>query len=616
VNFTFIQKPSRAATAPTPKPPCTTEGDEAAALIGGRSTTAATMASTATDGGTAVVLRVCLSRETRWGRVRWIAASWSVLFGLLGLLTGSSALMGLAAPPMVVGSLAKVLGWSWDRLVLPFIDGKPQLRKPALAAHATYWFGWFVAIIFDGGVTGSPPTPTGSSEPSAFTGFRYNWMGSLAIMAGGLWMLAIGDWLLMRAAPRLLAGPKAGELDDARWLWNDQPQKWKLTARRGVAVALLVVYVVLTVIAVGAGHDTPRLVKLTLPMAGLPACLSGYTVAMLSDVHGGPVVGRTDVASYVTQLNALRADVEVLVGDFADGPPAERADELAPLAELKAPDGIYYVTGNHEYLHGSTGNDWLRWMGTVGVTALNNTGLTLPPSAAVGAGKRWPACTASDTFDLLGIVDKTACRREPSLCDRGRVKIAVASAKAKLRAAEAAQLGTPARASLLLAHQPLDADAAAEAGLTAQVAGHTHGGQIWPIHWSTYLVNKGRVAGDFEVSRGDGDGFLRLYVGEGAVGWGPRLRLWAQTEITVLKLVPATEQAELTSDSSHSSQFGGLLASVLLIAAVGVFVITKLMIGYDLLQGAKRPKSPQTTMLEVQIAGAGDAHPQPLEDVP
>ena len=84
----------------------------------------------------------------------------------------------------------------------------------------------------------------------------------------------------------------------------------------------------------------------------------------------------------------------------------------------------------------------------------------------------------------------------------------------------------------------------------------------------------------------------------------------------MLKLVPATEQAELTSDSSHSSQFGGLLASVLLIAAVGVFVITKLMIGYDLLQGAKRPKSPQTTMLEVQIAGAGDAHPQPLEDVP
>ena len=567
--------------------------------------------------GHAALLRTCLARETRWGRVRWIAAGWSAVFGLLGVLTGNRALSGLAAPPMVAGSLAKVLGWSWDRLVLPWIEGKPRLRKPALVAHAVYWFGWFVATIFDGGVTGSPPAPTGASEPSAFTSFRYNWMGSLVIIAGMLWVLAIGECLLMRAAPRLLAGPKADKPNDTQWLWNGRPDDWKLNARRGVSVSLFVTYVVLSVLAVGAGHGTPRLVKVTLPMAGLPACLSGYTVAMLSDVHGGPIVGATDVANYVTQLNALNADVEVLVGDFADGPPADRADELAPLAQLNALDGRYFVTGNHEYLHGSTGNDWLLWMGTVGVTSLNNTGLTLPPAAAVGAGQRWPACTASDSFDLLGVVDKTACNNEPQLCDRGRVKIAVASAKATLGAAEAAQLGTPARASLLLAHQPLDADAAAEAGLTAQVAGHTHGGQIWPIHWSTYLVNKGRVAGDFEVSRGDGgDSFLRLYVGEGAVGWGPRLRLWAQTEITLLTLVPVEEQAELTSDSSHSSQFGGLLASVLLIAAVGVFCISKLLVGRDLLEGANRPKSPEPTMLEVQMPAAGDVQPQQLQDIP
>jgi hypothetical protein len=249
-----------------------------------------------------------------------------------------------AGMPMVVGVLAKIHGWSLGRLVLPFIEGRPALRKPALVAHTSYWLGWFVPTLFDGGLecpTCFPPTPLGASEPSAFTDFRYNWVGSLAIISGLLWTLAIGEWLLMRAAPRLLAVPKAGvgKLDDTRWLWSDRSQEWKLKARRGMAVALVVVYIVLTVIAVGAGHDTPRLVTLTLPMAGLPACLSGYTVAMLSDVHGGPVVGRTDVAKYVAQLNALRADVEVLVGDFADGPPAERADELAPLAELNAPDG-------------------------------------------------------------------------------------------------------------------------------------------------------------------------------------------------------------------------------------------------------------------------------------
>ena len=578
------------------------------------------MAGAAADGG-AAVLRVCLSRESRFGRVKWLAAGWSGLFGVLGGLTRSPTLVGLAAPPMVVGLLAKIHGWSWDRLVLPFIEGKPVLRKPALAAHATFWLGWFVAILFDGGLecpTCSPPAPTGASEPTAFTDFRYTWVGSLAIMAGLLWTLAIGEWLLMRAASRLQAVPKAGvgKLDNTRWLWSDRSQEWKLKARRGVAVALLVVYIVLTVIAVGAGHDTPRLVKLTLPMAGLPACLSGYTVAMLSDVHAGPVVGVADVAKYVAQLNALHADVAVLVGDIADGPPSDRADELAPLAQLNAPDGRFFVTGNHEYSHGSTGDDWLRWMGTVGVTSLNNTGMTLPPAATVSAGQRWPACTASDTFDLLGIVDVRACRDEPSLCDRGRVKLAVASAKAKLRASAAAQLGTPSRASLLLAHQPLDADAAAAAGLTAQVSGHTHGGQIWPIHLSTYLVNKGRVAGDFDISRGDGsDDVLRLYVGEGAVGFGPRLRLWAQTEITLLTLVPAAGQAEMTSDSSHSSQLGGLLASVLLFATLAVFAVAKLVAGYGLLQGAKRPGTPEAVILEVQVAG-GDARPRPPEEYP
>merc|ERR1711871_99440 len=319
---------------------------------------------------------------------------------------------------------------------------------------------------------------------------------------------------------------------------------------------------------------------------------------------GGPLVGLSDVGKFVDQLNELEADAQVLVGDMADGPPSDRSDELAPIGRLNAPDGAYYVTGNHEYSHGSTGNDWLRWMESQGVTVLNNTGLTLPrwpdgESVEIGKG-RFQKCTGKDTFDLLGVVDKAACRNDPELCERGRVDVAVAAAKAKLRPAEAAQLGTPARASLPLAHQPLDADSAAEAGLTAHVAGHTHGGQIWPIHWSTYLVNKGRIAGGYKISRGkepcDGadqkdqadfgrsDRWMQLYVGEGAVGWGPRLRFWAQTEITLFTLVPPNEvggsaSAFLTTDSNHPARLGGLVASVLLIVGVAVLCVSNLLDG-------------------------------------
>ena len=76
------------------------------------------------------------------------------------------------------------------------------------------------------------------------------------------------------------------------------------------------------------------------------------------------------------------------------------------------------MTGNHEYYHGSTGNDWLRWMESQpSVTVLNNTGVTLPVrgrrpgqrETERGREERFPDCRESDTFDLLGVVDRTAC---------------------------------------------------------------------------------------------------------------------------------------------------------------------------------------------------------------
>ena len=45
--------------------------------------------------------------------------------------------------------------------------------------------------------------------------------------------------------------------------------------------------------------------------SGLPGYLHGYTIAMVSDVHGGPLVGAEEVATLVAQLNALGADAEL-----------------------------------------------------------------------------------------------------------------------------------------------------------------------------------------------------------------------------------------------------------------------------------------------------------------
>ncbi len=532
------------------------------------------------------------------GRLLWVVAAWCAVFGLFYIAAGDivlAALMAFAVPVV----LGKVLGWSWAYLALPFVESnKPGRNCPAMALHASFWFGWAVLVPFD---------VKDASEPGLLTEIRYCWMGSLAIMAGILWMLAIGEWL----THRLVTSDKVD--DDA------------LRHRRIRALIVFIAYALGTITSIDHGYDTPRLVRVTIPMAGLPECLSGYTVAMLTDLHGGPVVGRTNVQQYVDQLNALNADAQLLVGDMADGPPADRGDELAPVSQLDAPDGVYYVTGNHEYMHGSSGKDWLRWMARQpSVTVLNNTGVTLPVRfRRPDGGFRFPDCQDSDTFDLLGVVDKTACLHDQSLCEKGRVNLAKAAAKAKLDPDQAAQLGTPARASLLLAHQPLDADSAAEAGITAQVAGHTHGGQIWPIHWSTYLGNKGRVAGGFSISRAhqatttpDMHLYVSTYVayrylnsarlplsdvtivsqvGEGAVGWGPRLRLWSNSEITLLTLVPATAHADtITTDSRHPSQTGGLVGSVLIITSIACACVSMLANGYRRLRENQQVSSVTT----------------------
>jgi predicted MPP superfamily phosphohydrolase len=495
--------------------------------------------------------------QTRCGRFRWAVAVCVFLLFLLGVATSQTALIVLAALPCVVATFWLTVAWEWSVVMEPWTEGRPQLRKPLLALNALHWAGPLLLTFLEPGGDGHGPYPPNeiseSSEPIWVSPLRYNWFGSMAVMAAILWLLAMGSWLLRQLLP-----PK---------VWSERPAAWKLKARLAVSVAVVLLYTVLTVVSITAGYRTPRVVDVTMPLQGLPACLSGYSVAMLSDVHAGPLVGKADVAEFVAQLNALGADTQVLVGDFADGPPALIADELAPLAGLEAPDGVFYVTGNHEDLHGATGTEWMHWVDTElpRVTPLNNTGVALPAAAAAAAAasasSRFGGCSAGETFDLLGVVDHS---------QGDHMAEAISSAKAKLPPATARKVATAERASLLLAHQPLSADRAAESGVGGTVSGHTHGGQVWPIHWSTFVVNKGRVAGGFQLPRTGGSSMydMQLYVGEGAVGWGPRLRLWARTEITRITLVPMAGSADvIESASSHPGQSGGLIATILLVVS-------------------------------------------------
>ena len=51
----------------------------------------------------------------------------------------------------------------------------------------------------------------------------------------------------------------------------------------------------------------------------------------------------------VDESNALTPDLIVITGDLIDGSVEARRDDARPLADLRAPDGVVAITGNHEY---------------------------------------------------------------------------------------------------------------------------------------------------------------------------------------------------------------------------------------------------------------------------
>ena len=182
----------------------------------------------------------------------------------------------------------------------------------------------------------------------------------------------------------------------------------------------------------------------------------------------------------------------VLTGDIGDGDPEVLSEDLEPLRRLRAPQGVYYVTGNHE--HYWDAKKWVDTMAQLGITPLANQGVRLTgPFSQVG---------------VAGILDFY-----PDL----------ASAWAQV---------ADCSVRLLLAHQPKHAEAAARIGFEMQFSGHTHNGQFYPWVWIVKLVHR-HSAG---LSR---EGAMRVYVNRGTGYWGPPVRLGAPSEITFFELSSA-----------------------------------------------------------------------------
>jgi hypothetical protein len=242
-------------------------------------------------------------------------------------------------------------------------------------------------------------------------------------------------------------------------------------------------------------HVLVRRVRVELP--NLPRALDGTTIAQLTDLHLGPTLGREWLEGIVARVNALKPDLVAITGDLVDGRVAELAGTVAPLRDLRSRYGTFFVTGNHEYY--SRAVEWCEHLPTLGIRVLRNE------RVSVGG---------EQSFDLSGIDDFNARGMAPGHgADLGR---ALAGRD-------------PARALVLLAHQPRAVHEAARLGVGLVLSGHTHGGQLWP--WKhLVLLQQPVVAGLARFGR------TSIYVSEGTGFWGPPIRLGTRSEITLVTL--------------------------------------------------------------------------------
>lgn len=237
----------------------------------------------------------------------------------------------------------------------------------------------------------------------------------------------------------------------------------------------------------------PRLKNVTIPLAKLPARADGYRIAVVSDIHLGPILGRAHTRRIVDTINGARPDLVAIVGDLVDGTVADLGPAAEPLAQLRARDGSYFVTGNHEYFSGAA--PWVDFVRELGVHPLENARVELPGFDLAGVN------------DISGADHHAAPDYGKALGDRDR-----------------------GRAAVLLAHQPVMIHEAVKHGVDLQLSGHTHGGQLWPGNYIAELANP-TVAGL------DRYGDTQLYVTRGAGAWGPPVRVGAPSDITIVKLV-------------------------------------------------------------------------------
>ena len=235
-----------------------------------------------------------------------------------------------------------------------------------------------------------------------------------------------------------------------------------------------------------------RVSRVTVRLPHLPETWQGCTVALLTDLHLGPLSRAAFLRRVIARLRSLKPGAVFISGDLFDGPTIDLDRLVAPWAQYSPPRGTFYVTGNHDEF--SERSLYLAPIRGVGIRVLNNEKSSVEGLQIVGVHDS----EAGDPAQLREILRQARIDRE--------------------------------RPSILLSHRPVNLSVPEEEGISLQLSGHTHGGQMWP--WNLLVARlHGRAAAG--LSRW---GKMQVYTSNGTGTWGPPLRVGTKSEIVLIQL--------------------------------------------------------------------------------
>ncbi len=338
-----------------------------------------------------------------------------------------------------------------------------------------------------------------------FYDIAFFWLGLLLYLflaAGILWLVnksrtfcSQRSFRLSRCSPKVITQPTVplsgmGSLKKVR---DKAAVSFPFSLNAKLLAQILLSLAVLVSVYGVFNANYLRVTRLKINLPNLPAFWQGKTAVLVTDVHLGPVRGYDFSQKVAAQIQQLSPDIIFIGGDLFDGEDGDLNKLIEPFSKLRASQGVYFVTGNHEEF--TVSSKYVDAVKQAGIRVLNNEMVNLQSLQLIGVDYNDTDMGKKENY--VKILQQLGLDRE--------------------------------KPSILLKHSSFWPQIASDAGISLQLSGHVHNGQIFPVGLISYLIFQGFDYGLKHLNN------LTVYTSSGVGTWGPPMRVGTISEIVLMQ---------------------------------------------------------------------------------